>query len=90
MPTNGLIIPAYTLRLEGRSISLPLASYRGQLQCPLAMVDVKRIIVVDDHFRIVDSIKTMLEASWNEYEVIGVPSAEEGIFYRTDHPPLTR
>jgi DNA-binding response OmpR family regulator len=44
------------------------------------MVDVKRIIVVDDHFRIVDSIKTMLEASWNEYEVIGVPSAEEGIF----------
>ena len=43
------------------------------------MVDVKRIIVVDDHFRILDSIKTMLESSGNEYEVIGVPSAEEGI-----------
>ncbi len=43
------------------------------------MTDVKRILVVDDHFRILDSVKSMLEASGREYKVIGVPSAEEGI-----------
>jgi CheY-like chemotaxis protein len=43
------------------------------------MEDEKRILVVDDHFRILDSIKSLLEASGKDYEVIGVPSAEEGI-----------
>jgi DNA-binding response OmpR family regulator len=43
------------------------------------MTEPKRILVVDDHFRILDSVKSMLEASGREYEVIGVPSAEEGM-----------
>jgi DNA-binding NarL/FixJ family response regulator len=43
------------------------------------MVEVKRILVVDDHFRILDSVKSMLESSGKEIEVVGVPSAEEGI-----------
>lgn len=43
------------------------------------MADVKRILVVDDNFRILESIKSLLETSGKEYEVVGVPSAEEGI-----------
>lgn len=43
------------------------------------MAEVKRILVVDDHFRILDSVKSMLETSGKGYEVVGVPSAEEGI-----------
>jgi len=43
------------------------------------MTEVKRILVVDDHFRIQDSVKSMLESSGKAIEVVGVPSAEEGI-----------
>lgn len=43
------------------------------------MTELKRILVVDDHFRILDSVKSMLESSGKELEVVGVPSAEEGI-----------
>jgi DNA-binding response OmpR family regulator len=43
------------------------------------MAEVKRILVVDDHFRILDSVRELLEESSSAYEVIGVPSAEEGI-----------
>lgn len=50
------------------------------------MADAKRILVVDDHFRILDSIKSLLETSAKEYEVIGVPSAEEGILELRGEP----
>ncbi|MFN2190012.1 MAG: response regulator, partial [Candidatus Promineifilaceae bacterium] len=42
------------------------------------MDQTKRILVVDDHYRVLDSIKAMLEATGLDVEVIGVPSAEEG------------
>ncbi len=50
------------------------------------MAEVRRILVVDDHFRILDSIKSMLESSGKEYEVVGVPSAEEGILEIRSEP----
>lgn len=42
------------------------------------MVDVKEILVVDDHFEMLESLRSMLELSSRDYRVLGVPSAEEG------------
>jgi DNA-binding NarL/FixJ family response regulator len=42
------------------------------------MADVKRILVVDDHFEMLEFLRSMLELSNQEYKVLGVPSGEEG------------
>lgn len=41
------------------------------------MADVKHIMVVDDHFEMLEFLRSMLELSDHEYEVLAVPSAEE-------------
>lgn len=41
------------------------------------MADVKRILVVDDHFEMLEFLRSMLELSEQGVEVLGVPSAEE-------------
>jgi DNA-binding response OmpR family regulator len=38
----------------------------------------KQILVVDDHFEILEFLRSMLEQSNADYQVLGVPSAEEG------------
>ena len=38
----------------------------------------KHILVVDDHFEILEFLRSMLEQSSPNYQVLGVPSAEEG------------
>lgn len=43
------------------------------------MSDVKQILVVDDHFEMLEFLRSMLELSNTEYQVLGVPSAEEGL-----------
>lgn len=43
------------------------------------MADVKQIIVVDDHFEMLEFLRSMLELSNQECEVLAVPSAEEGL-----------
>ncbi len=43
------------------------------------MADVKKILVVDDHFEMLELLRSMLELSNEEYEVLAVPSAEEGM-----------
>ncbi|RMG93781.1 MAG: response regulator [Chloroflexi bacterium] len=49
------------------------------------MADVKRILVVDDHFEMLEMLRSMLEISNKDFEVLAVPSAEEGLleFRRT-------
>lgn len=42
------------------------------------MADVKRILVVDDHFEMLELLRSMLALSGHDYEVLAVPSAEEG------------
>jgi CheY-like chemotaxis protein len=42
------------------------------------MADVKQILVVDDHFEMLEFLRSMLELSSQDYRVWGVPSAEEG------------
>lgn len=42
------------------------------------MPDVKQILVVDDHFEMLESLRAILETSNHDYQVLGVPSAEEG------------
>ena len=42
------------------------------------MADVKQILVVDDHFEMLEFLRSMLELSSQEYQVLGVPSGEEG------------
>lgn len=42
------------------------------------MVDVKQILVVDDHFEMLEFLRSMLELSNRDHQVLGVPSAEEG------------
>ncbi|MCP5095637.1 MAG: response regulator [Chloroflexi bacterium] len=44
------------------------------------MADVKQILVVDDHFEMLEFLRSMLEVSNQDYEVLAVPSAEEGLF----------
>ncbi|MCP4425462.1 MAG: response regulator [Chloroflexi bacterium] len=39
----------------------------------------KRILVVDDHFEMLEFLRSMLELSNEDYEVLAVPSAEEGL-----------
>ncbi len=43
------------------------------------MVDIKKILVVDDHFEMLEFLQSMLELSTYDYEVFAVPSAEEGM-----------
>lgn len=43
------------------------------------MADVKHILVVDDHFEMLEFLRSMLELSSQDYEVLAVPSAEEGL-----------
>lgn len=43
------------------------------------MADVKKILVVDDHFEMLELLRSMLESSGQDYEVLAVPSAEEGL-----------
>lgn len=43
------------------------------------MADVKQILVVDDHFEMLEFLRSMLELSNQDYEVLAVPSAEEGL-----------
>ncbi|MCP4417929.1 MAG: response regulator [Chloroflexi bacterium] len=43
------------------------------------MVDVKQILVVDDHFEMLEFLRSMLELSNQDCEVLAVPSAEEGL-----------
>jgi CheY-like chemotaxis protein len=42
------------------------------------MANVKKILVVDDHFEMLEFLRSMLEMSGHDYEVLAVPSAEEG------------
>jgi len=46
----------------------------------------KKILVVDDHFEMLEFLRSMLELSNEDYEVLAVPSAEEGLMElrRTD------
>lgn len=43
------------------------------------MADVKKVLVVDDHFEMLELLRSMLELSNDECEVLAVPSAEEGL-----------
>ena len=43
------------------------------------MVDAKQILVVDDHFEMLEFLRSMLELSNQDCEVLAVPSAEEGL-----------
>ncbi len=43
------------------------------------MADVKQILVVDDHFEMLELLRSMLELSGHDYEVLAVPSAEEAM-----------
>ena len=43
------------------------------------MTHVKQILVVDDHFEMLEFLRSMLELSNQECEVLAVPSAEEGL-----------
>jgi DNA-binding NarL/FixJ family response regulator len=42
------------------------------------MADTKQILVVDDHFEMLEFLRSMLELSSPDFRVLGVPSAEEG------------
>lgn len=44
------------------------------------MAEAKHILVVDDHFEMLEFLRSMLELSNQDYEVLAVPSAEEGLF----------
>ena len=43
------------------------------------MAEPKKILVVDDHFEMLEFLRSMLQLANPEYEVLGVPSAEEGL-----------
>jgi DNA-binding response OmpR family regulator len=43
------------------------------------MADVKKVLVVDDHFEMLELLRSMLELSNDQCEVLAVPSAEEGL-----------
>jgi DNA-binding response OmpR family regulator len=43
------------------------------------MADVKHILVVDDHYEMLEFLRSMLQLSSQDYEVLAVPSAEEGL-----------
>lgn len=46
----------------------------------------KRILVVDDYFEMLSFLRSMLELSNQEYRVVGVPSAEEGMLELQQKP----
>ncbi|MBK8987559.1 MAG: response regulator [Chloroflexi bacterium] len=43
------------------------------------MADVKKVLVVDDHFEMLELLRSLLELSGEACEVLAVPSAEEGL-----------
>lgn len=43
------------------------------------MAELKKILVVDDHFEMLEFLRSMLQLSNPDHEVLGVPSAEEGL-----------
>ena len=43
------------------------------------MADVKQILVVDDHFEMLEFLRSMLQVSNEDHQVLAVPSAEEGL-----------
>ncbi len=43
------------------------------------MADAKKVLVVDDHFEMLEMLRSLLELSNEECEVLAVPSAEEGL-----------
>ncbi len=43
------------------------------------MSDAKKVLVVDDHFEMLDFLRSMLELSSEDYEVLSAPSAEDGL-----------
>lgn len=43
------------------------------------MADVKQILVVDDHFEMLELLRSMLDMSGHDFEVVAVPSAEEAM-----------
>lgn len=43
------------------------------------MADVKQILVVDDHFEMLELLRSMLQVSNEDHQVFAVPSAEEGL-----------
>lgn len=43
------------------------------------MADQKRILIVDDNFEVALFLRTTLEIVWPDFEVINVPSGEEGL-----------
>jgi DNA-binding NarL/FixJ family response regulator len=43
------------------------------------MADKKKILIVDDDFEIALFLRTTLEIMWPDYDVVNVPSAEEGM-----------
>ncbi len=43
------------------------------------MADAKQILVIDDHFEMLEFLRSMLELSNQDCEVLAVPSAEEGL-----------
>ncbi len=43
------------------------------------MAEAKQILVIDDHFEMLEFLRSMLEVSGQEYEVLAVPSGEEGL-----------
>ena len=43
------------------------------------MAEAKQILVVDDHFEMLEFLRSMLEVSGQDYEVLAVPSGEEGL-----------
>ena len=43
------------------------------------MAEAKQILVVDDHFEMLEFLRSMLEVSGQDYEVLAVPSGEEAL-----------
>jgi CheY-like chemotaxis protein len=43
------------------------------------MADVKQILVVDDHFEVLEFLRSMLQVSNEDHQVLAVPSAEEAL-----------
>lgn len=43
------------------------------------MSDAKKVLVVDDHFEMLDFLRSMLELSSEDYQVLSAPSAEAGL-----------
>jgi CheY-like chemotaxis protein len=50
------------------------------------MTEVKKVMVVDDHFEMLELLRSLLEVSNEACEVLAVPSAEEGTARTAPHP----